>query len=534
MAVTTIIILCESCHNLVERYTPLVEEISLHYPQARLVGVFAGFELGGQVVEDRGLFAETHFFAEAAEAAQLLTTIPHELRLVFLNHVMTFRDSRLYNAAGAEDARTAVILRNRVHLQKFFATGVDDDDAVRPRVAEGLRVNREIHLKASLLSLATSGVLLAGRLFRLFAGAKGKKKKVLFIKLDVLGDMIVTIPYVAALRKSLGDAELTVLASSRGAAILKEQNALFPGGLYDRLLIWDAPWHFKFPNIQGGEELWELARRIPAYWKERYDTVIQPVNFGTGTVFALLTLARRVVAVIDPRLPLAVRVAHLVSDPVHVRLEKTFHMHEWSKVTLAPLMVAPEPGVPRIMVDPAAADRVKVFLRGRGEGKRLILFNVGAGHPLRVWGSARFAQLAGLVASRHRATIVLTGSKGERAMALEIEELSSVSLVNAVGELPLNELVALAAMADLVVTVDTGIMHLAAALDRPLVAIYGAGLVDSCRPLSDNHIIVKEELGCSGCADRCFVSDYPPCLERVTAEKVQAAVEQILQSKREE
>lgn len=532
---TTILILAESCHNLVERYTPLVDEIRTNQPEARIVGIFAGYELGAQRIEDDDLFSKTHFFASPEDAIPLLTDINHQLLIIFINHNMTFRDSRLYYSARKATSRKAVILRNRINLQKFFATGCDDENTIGPRVADVRREHAVIQLKTFLLSILVWITVFLARLFRFATnGRNDKKKRVLFIKLDVLGDMIVTLPYIAALRETCKDVELTVLASGRGAGILREQNPLYEHGLCDRLLIWDAPWHIKFPKILGFEELVELVRRLPMYWNQRYDIVIQPVNFGTGIVFALLTLGKRVLAVIDSRLPLAMRLRHLVSDPVDVHQDKIYHMKDWAELVLSRLGVIVDPEKPGLIVDAHALDRVKLFVEQQGfrHGRKLFLFNVGAGHPLRIWGALKFAELATQVSTRHNAMIVLTGSEAERALATEIESLSTVPLINLIGQFSLNELIALTSIADLMVTVDTGTMHLAAALETPLVAIFGAGLVDSCRPLNRNHIIVKEELGCSGCADRCFVSGYPPCLDRVTVSQVHEALEMLLEQQK--
>ena len=524
-----IVMLAESYPTLVERFTPLVREVRLQRGAVRIIGIFVCFEAGARRIEDGGLFDETHFVPTPDSAALLLGSLEHQALIGFINFNTTFRDAQLYRAAQATAGPKAYVWRNRLNLRKFLATGCDDEAAVRPLMDQALRVNNDIGFKTSLLAFFVSMALAPGRLFG--SQSRGdRKQRILFIKLDVLGDMIVTIPYIASLRQAYPDADLTVLASSRGAGILKEQSPLYPGGLCDRVLTWDAPWHFKFPKILGLRELVELVRWLPTFWRPRYDIVIQPVHFGTGIVFALLTFGRRVVACIDARLPLADRIRHLVSDAAEVPLDSILHMEDWAGLALGRLGVARDPAIPGLLVDPLACSRVRLFLEQRGlaDAGKLILLNVGAGHPLRVWGTSKFAELAGELSRRFGAAIVLTGSKDDRALGCEIEGLAGVPVCNAAGEFSLNELVALTSMADLMVTVDTGIMHLAAALDTPLVAIFGAGLVDSCRPLSNNHVIVKEELGCSGCADRCFVEGYPPCLERVTVRKVLAAVERQL------
>jgi ADP-heptose:LPS heptosyltransferase len=531
---STIILLAESCHNLVERFTPIVREILQYATPIRIIGIFVGFELGSQHIDDKGLFSETHFFAESESAVSVIKMVSHNLLITFIDHNSTVHDSRLYDTARSSTYTKAYVLRNVINLNKYLTTGIDDSVVIRSQVSRVRKENVTIQIKLLLLHLLTAAIVYPAKLLqRLIPERRDTKKRILFIKLDVLGDMIVTLPYLVALREAFPNAELTVLASGRGGAILTEQNCLYEHGLFDHLLTWDAPWHIKFPKILGLAELCELLRRLPFFWKQRYDLVIQPVNFGTGIIFAVLTFGKRVVAIIDSRLPLALEIRSFVSDPVELRQERIYHLGDFSDLVLSRLGVTTDLAAQGLLISDQARGKVEQLLVEQGFRKecKLVLFNIGAGHPLRVWGASKFARLAEGVGARHEVMIVLTGSKQEGEMALEIGKQSDFPVVNSAGFLSLNELVALASIADLMVTVDTGIMHLAAALQTPLVAIFGAGLVDYCKPLSLNHLIVKEELGCSGCADRCFVSDTPPCLERVTVEKVLEAVEKMLQSK---
>jgi ADP-heptose:LPS heptosyltransferase len=71
-------------------------------------------------------------------------------------------------------------------------------------------------------------------------------------------------------------------------------------------------------------------------------------------------------------------------------------------------------------------------------------------------------------------------------------------------------------------------MHMAAALDRKIVAIFGAGLVPFCHPLCSKYLIVKHELGCSGCNDICFTDGVAPCITLVTVDMVLEAIQTLL------
>lgn len=526
-----IVIFAETTHNLNERFSPLVAEVRCHYQDPVLIGYFAGFELGDQRVKDSGLFQKTLFYATAEEAAAQIQDVRHDHALTFINHNFTHRDHSLFSAARKCIPHSRFILRNRINLERCLTSGIDDREMISKGVDAAQRMKRKISVIAQGLALLSGVILLFGKLYySLFAPKRPEKRRILFIKLDVLGDMIVTIPYIAALRRHMHDAELTVMASSRGAGILQEQHILHPEGLYDHLLVWDAPWHTKFPNILGLEDLWKLVALLPRLWRERFDIAIQPVNFGTGIVLAVLSLAKRVHAVIDPRLPLAVSMSRFVSDPVPVKWDKMYHLSDWTKLVFDPLGINIVSIHPGLMVCESGRQRTaeELELHGYVPGQKIIVFNVGAGHPIRVWRPDLYAELIRRVHELYAPFMVLTGSRKERTLGKEIETKAGVPLLNAVGTLTFNDLIALTHMASLVVTADTGLMHLAAALDIPQVVIFGAGLVDSCKPLSSTYAIVKHELGCSGCADRCFAPGYPPCLEEVTVPMVFSAVQKIL------
>jgi heptosyltransferase-2 len=113
-------------------------------------------------------------------------------------------------------------------------------------------------------------------------------------------------------------------------------------------------------------------------------------------------------------------------------------------------------------------------------------------------------------------------------LAAKIERLAAFPILNTAGKLSLNELIALMSLTDLTITADTAVMHMAAALNVPLVAIFGAGQVNYCKPLSANHLIVKKEMGCSGCGDRCYADGYPPCLEAISPTMVFEAAQKML------
>lgn len=528
----SIIIYGEYCHDILQRFTPLVGAVRGHFSECRIIGTFW---LGGKIRRDDSEIApfdELHTFSTPAAAAQYAGKLSSRDLLVFLQHNPSDHDCMMYSAIKAAGLDAAILFRNVQSLSAYLAAGMDDESAAAARLAQVSRAERIDRVKTLLLGALVSTVVTTGRIFGA-SGGSGKEtpRRILFLRLDLLGDMIITMPYLAAVKRKFPDAELTVMASPRGAAILREQNSTANGMLFDHLEVWNAPWHRMVPTFLGLKELREILVQLPRLWRSRFDIVVQPVNFGTGVAFALLCLGKRIIAPVDSRLPLSLRIRRYLSDPVDLPLDRILHINDLLALIAVKLDISAD-SLPNVLhVDPAALEKMRELLLrgGHNAGKRIILVNLGAGNSLRRWGSDKFGALVGRLL-QDQVTVVLTSGKDERVIANEVVTANGGSLVNTAGNLSLNELIALASLSDLVITADTAVMHLASALDLPIVALFGAGLLDYCRPLSRNYVVVKKELGCSGCRDSCFAAALPPpCLEQVTPESVYQATKGMLE-----
>ncbi len=524
-AVERIIILAEYCHDFAERFSSMLGQIREHYPSCSILGVFSLCGRSAGACKEAGPFDEVRLFAIPLAAAELAKKLPCRQLFVFINHNPTVEDQSLYASMIGISPAPAALFRNAVSLARYLATGDDDHRRIREKLAS-LRSSRSVErIKVRLLAAVAGLVVAAGKLARTSGAVVDRPGRILFLRLDLLGDMTVTMPYLAAIKRQYPEAELTVMASSKGAVLLKEQEAVAPGALYDRLEVWDAPWHRTVPTALGLRDLKEMLIRLPALWRKNYDIIVQPVNFGTGILFALLCLGNRVAAPIDPRLPLSLALRQYVSDPVALPEDKISHLRDFLSLISARIGVAEGSVTRALSVKKETQQQMREFLalQGYDPTRKLILVNVGAGNRVRRWGSENFGRLMHKLSERLACSFVLAGGKDEQAAACEVERIAPRS-VNAAGRLTLNELAALTSLADLVITADTALMHFAAALNRPLVAIFGAGLVDYCRPLNVDHVIVRNELGCSGCGDRCFEDQCPPpCLEAVKPESVYLA-----------
>ena len=153
-----------------------------------------------------------------------------------------------------------------------------------------------------------------------------------------------------------------------------------------------------------------------------------------------------------------------------------------------------------------------------------IIFCPGAEYgPAKRWPTRHFADLARKVS--HGGTPVwLIGSAKDAAVGDEIERLSDGAAINLCGRTSLAQAIDLIASARFVVSNDSGLMHVAAALDRPLAAIYGSSSPGYTPPLSCHARIVSLELECSPCFKRECPLGHLNCLNQLQPERVLAAL----------
>jgi len=172
----------------------------------------------------------------------------------------------------------------------------------------------------------------------------------------------------------------------------------------------------------------------------------------------------------------------------------------------------------------------KLEALGLGGPRLLVGLTPGAAFgPAKRWMPDRFAGLGDRLIGALNADVLIFGSRAERPLAEEIARSMKHTPVVVAGETTLRELLALMAQCHLIVTNDSGPMHLAAALGVPLVAIFGSTDERATGPLGARVRIVKHRVPCSPCGLRECPIDFR-CLRDITVEEVfQATLELVKQ-----
>ena len=185
----------------------------------------------------------------------------------------------------------------------------------------------------------------------------------------------------------------------------------------------------------------------------------------------------------------------------------------------------PQP-LPTLALRVEDAERRAVMGRlGLDRGKPAAALCPGAEFgPAKRWPVRYFAELAqGLVA--HGCAVWLIGSQNDRQAGAEIEQASGGVCRNLCGETSLTEAIDLLASCSLVVSNDSGLMHIAAALGRPLVALYGSSSPAYTPPLSADARVLQLDLPCIPCFQRVCPLGHFNCMMQLTPDKVLAAID---------
>ncbi len=363
-------------------------------------------------------------------------------------------------------------------------------------------------------------------------------QKILLIKLSAMGDVVQTFPVLNALRRRYPDARLDWLTTPGIAELLRHNPAISSVIEFQRD-DWSTPWRLA-PYVSS-------ARLLAALRAAKYDLVLDLQGQLRSAVFAYGSGAPVRIGFDKPRAGIWDTSPRKIPDEAKKHAWRGAREGSWlaytDRITLPTLDMHPVERYLRIApmlglgdeapdfsfpIPQEAATRIEGLLDYYDIGKaRLVALAPGTNWETKHWRADGFAEVARNLVQKGNA-VALIGSPGERALCEEIAKLSP-GTVNLAGETTLSELAALIRRATICVTNDSGPMHLAVALDRPVVSVFGPTDPVWAGPYR-NGTVVNAELSCSPCYLR-LLSRCPnghACMHDVSADLVTERVDSIL------
>ena len=338
--------------------------------------------------------------------------------------------------------------------------------------------------------------------------------KILILKPSSLGDVVQALPVLRLLRRAHPKAEIYWWIDSRLAPLLAG----------DPDLDWVIPW-----ERRG----WDSVRRWRLLWTEifwlraqKFDLVIDLQGLVRSGTFAWLANGKLLVGLDEAR-----EGARGFYDIIVRRA--TFHTHavDWY------LSVLPKIGVPVhtdfTWMPERAAIAAGIRAKWPGENRRWIILQPGARWLNKRWPVEHFAELVRLLAPRFpERQFAILGGGDERALGEQIAAAAPERCLNLCGELSLHEMVEWIRRSELMVTNDTGPMHVAAALGKPVVALMGPTEPHRTGPYGQVAQVLHQRLACSPCFKAtCANPDQVACLRTIMPAMVAAEVARRLAAK---
>jgi heptosyltransferase-2 len=337
---------------------------------------------------------------------------------------------------------------------------------------------------------------------------------VLVVQTSFLGDTVLTLPLLAEIKRRFPGTHLSVLCTPLGEDLLSNHPAV------DELIVDD-----KKQRDRGWRGLWRQAKRLRS--KEFTLALCPHKSFRSGLLLFLARIPRRV-GFAQSR----------SSFLFHVRVNRDPKRHDVERTLsiLEGLGIQTQESEPVLDLPIAERTREKVIRELRSLGldtsRLLVGVNPGSVWATKRWSAGGFARLIGMLKANYSCEILLFGGVDDAAVIAEVQARCGHSAVSLVDKITLHELPAALSLCHVLITNDSGPMHIAVAEGVPVVAIFCATTPAlGFYPYSSKAIVVEKDLPCRPCSShggrRCPLGTED-CIRLIAPEQVYQAVVQLL------
>jgi len=342
-------------------------------------------------------------------------------------------------------------------------------------------------------------------------------QRILLLRLERIGDLVMTLPAIAAVRALAPSAQIDLVVGSWNAQLATAIPSV------DEVETLDAQW---LARDGGGRGLTQLLKHAAGWRRKHYDLAI---NFEPDVRSNLL------IAAVGAEWASGYRSGGggpLLDEALDY--DPTAHTTDNAKRLVETVFGAAAPAQTTSLIEIPDAYRQRVRALLGSATRPLVGMHVSGGRPVKQWDPARFGEVARRLVAGRGATILLTGSAADRPLVEQVTRvLPAGGAIDATGEADLLTLAALLDEAELLITGDTGPMHIAAAVGTPIVAVFGASDPRRYAPRGPLDRVVRVDLPCAPCnrirlpPARC-TGIIPDCLALISPDRVLDAAIQII------
>ncbi len=336
-------------------------------------------------------------------------------------------------------------------------------------------------------------------------------QRILIRSANWVGDAVMTIPVLTAIRRQFPKAQITLLAKSWVAPLFEGYAAL------DEILIYDAGG--RHAGLSG---LLQLSRELRC---RRFDLALLLQNaFEAAWITLLAGIPYRLGYATDGR---ALLLTHPVKRPANY---EELHQIDYYRGLLQSFGW---PSGRDMQLAVSLPERVRAFERLRQRGYQSTHRRIGL-NPGAAFGSAKrwpldyFAALGQRLARDEATCFIIFGGPGEAALGETLAAALPQACINLCGQTSLREAMALLSTCQLLITNDSGLMHIATALKIPLAAVFGPTDHQRTSPAGPASVIIRKDTPCSPCLKPECPLQHHRCMRELLPEMVYAQMHKII------
>jgi heptosyltransferase-3 len=343
--------------------------------------------------------------------------------------------------------------------------------------------------------------------------SKDNIRNILLIQLGDIGDVVLTLPAIRALKENFPRAHIIVAVREKA----KE-------------LIEDCPWATGVVAINEEKRPWmeELSHQkdfFRSLRKFHFDIAIDMKTGDRGAILAFLSGAKQ-------RIGLYAHDGKLWRNRVFTHLALPYqapgrHMAQHYLSLLESYDIKTDHIWPEHRPSEARLREAQALLRNEGVpyDRPMVAVQPFSLWKYKEWGSKNYAGLINWLISNYNVSVIITGSRGERPKADALMKECTRNTYNLAGKTSIGTLGAVFNACQMFIGVDSAGMHIAAATGIPTISIFGPSSTVDWAPRGERHRFVRKDLPCIPCQNKgCEDSEISRCLDELTLEEVQDVV----------
>jgi len=337
-------------------------------------------------------------------------------------------------------------------------------------------------------------------------------KRLLIRSTNWIGDAVMTTPAIRGIRKNFPDAEISILAKPWVAPVFESSPYI------DNILIYDDAGKHK-----GLSGKLCLARELREY---RFDAAILLQNAIEAALVAFFAgIPCRIGYNTDVR---GFLLTHSV--PCTPQIKKIHQTGYYLGILQGVGLKTDGLSLDLVVAEKYQERAVEILSQyGISRKDRLVGINPSATFgPAKQWFPKRYAGLADRIKEVFGARIIIFGGPGDRELGREISQMMQHKPIDLSGKTDLQEAIALINRCNLFITNDSGLMHVATALDIPLIAIFGSTNPITTGPKGLNSRIVRVPVECSPCLKPECPKGHLKCMHQIDVDMVFDVVKELL------